>query len=153
MPSELTLLRLVREFGWLIYRLRSSLWSVTLKCCRQIYNSNARGFVAAMSGLPIVPSQAVSERSLSGGQDIEAGSAIDGVGNRTEFGCDDAGRRTSVTDPANKVSTMTYDSMGRVTQTKDPLNSTVAIQYDYCGRQTIVIDQMFNGGDRLRSCR
>jgi RHS repeat-associated protein len=67
---------------------------------------------------------------------------IDGVGNRTEFDYDDAGRRTSITDPADMVSTMTYDSMGRVTQRKNPLNQSVSFQYDYRGRQTIVTDPM-----------
>lgn len=56
------------------------------------------------------------------------------------YGYDLAGNQTTVTDPADKVTTTTYDNLNRPTLVTDPLNHTTGTGYDNAGNVTSRVD-------------
>jgi YD repeat-containing protein len=55
---------------------------------------------------------------------------IDGASNKTSYGYDGQARRTSRTDPDNRVWKTGYDKAGNQTSSTNPTNQTTSYGYD-----------------------
>ncbi|MGH8581969.1 MAG: RHS repeat-associated core domain-containing protein, partial [Gammaproteobacteria bacterium] len=73
--------------------------------------------------------------------------AIGATGQTTQYGYDNNGNLTTLTDPLNQVTASTYDKLNRLVDVRDPLLGHTETRYDPLDRVTRILDPLGSATD------